>query len=208
MRISVTHLDQLAYFHASDGEPWEMSLDELVRRLLNQEPPSPAMAAGTAFHSILENAKAGDELREVERDGFKFRFEVEGEFPLPQIRELKGTKDFVVDGETVTLSGQVDAFTGWRVDDHKLTERLDAEKYADSWQWRAYLSLYGCDEFRYNIFECYLRERENVRIVHSYHPLTFYRYPDMESDLQRAVEQFTHFVRTYAPQYVALRSAA
>src|SRR5579859_7493831 len=188
MRISVTHLDQLAYFHASDGEPWEMSLDELVRRLLNQEPPSPAMAAGTAFHSILENAKAGDELREVERDGFKFRFEV--------------------DGETVTLSGQVDAFTGWRVDDHKLTERLDAEKYADSWQWRAYLSLYGCDEFRYNIFECYLRERENVRIVHSYHPLTFYRYPDMESDLQRAVEQFTHFVRTYAPQYVALRSAA
>lgn len=208
MRVSVTHLDQLAYFRASEGESWEMPLDELVRRLLGQEPPNPAMLAGSAFHAILEHAKPDDELREVERDGFRFRFEVDGEFPLPQIRELKGTKDFVVDGEIVTLSGQVDAIHGIRVDDHKLTERLDAERYADSWQWRSYLSIFDCDQFRYNVFECYLRERENLRIVHSYHAVPFYRYPELEAETQRRVEDFTRFVRTHCPLYVELRSAA
>lgn len=206
MRVSVTHLDQLAYFRASEGESWEMPLDELIRRLLNKEPPSPAMLAGSAFHGILENATYGMELHEVERDGFRFRFELEGEVSLPQARELKGTKDFVVDGETVTLSGQVDALAGIRVDDHKLTERLDAERYADSMQWRAYLSIFNAEQFRYNIFEAY--DRQGMRVIHSYHPLTFYRYPELEADVSRAVADFARFVRTYAHEYVETRSAA
>lgn len=38
--------------------------------------------------------------------------------------------------------------------DHKLTSRYDPERYFNSWQWRAYLTITGKDKFRYQVFEC------------------------------------------------------
>lgn len=192
MRISVTELDQLAYFRNSD-----MELSELLARLRRETPPTEAMAAGTAFHTILENA--GEcELDEVTQDGFTFRFELEAELSLPRIRELKLEKPYFIDGIEVTLVGKVDALNGKTVYDHKTTSRFDAEKYMDAIQWRAYLDMFGADRFIYNVFE--VADKQGVRVVRDFHPLTFYRYPSLPQDVFEALSDFVGFARQHLPE--------
>lgn len=206
IRVSVTDVDQLAYFRASEGEERELSLDELRERLMHRQPPGPDQRAGTAFHAVLEHTHPGQELTVVERDGFTFVFDLEGELTLPSVRELKGEREYEIAGELVTLVCKVDAFTGARVDDHKLTGRFEAERYADAFQWRANLSIFGADEFRYNVFENY--DRDGRRVIHKLHPLTFYRYPELEHDVLNQLRDFVEFVKAYVPEYGQPRQQA
>lgn len=199
MRVSVTDIDQLAYFRASQETDREMSLEELRLRLLHRQPPGPDQQAGTAFHRILEHARPGQELSQVERDGIVFIFDIQQELALPTVRELKGEREYEIAGELVTLVCKVDTLDGTTVEDHKLTGRFEAERYADAFQWRANLSVMGCDCFRYNVFESY--ERNGFRIVHAFHPLTFYRYPELEHDVLKRLADFVEFVRAYVPEY-------
>lgn len=199
LRVSVTDLDQLRYFRSSD-----MELAELLARLRKEAPPSEAMLAGTAFHTILENAGLG-ELTEVAQDGFTFRFDLDAEIALPRIRELKLEKVYMIDGVTVTLVGKVDALEGLTVYDHKTTSRFDAETYADAIQWRAYLDMFGANRFVYNVFET--TQKDDVRIVKDFHPLTFYRYPMLSADVLAALTDFVGFAREFLPERMKKEAA-
>lgn len=193
MRISVTDVDSFRYYQRSE----DMTLDDILRRLRHEEPATPAMEAGRAFHRFLETHDGG-EVDHCEVDGFRFHFELDAEISLPPVREIKAEFPVVVDGVPVTLVGKVDAIHGKRVDDHKLTSRFDAERYADAFQWRAYLHIFGADAFRYNVFTG--SETKHGWVIRAYDELPLYRYPGLERDVMRMLREFVDFAREHMPE--------
>lgn len=180
--------------------------DALIASIRGLSEPSQAMRAGTAFHKILENA-ADTVHGPVEIDGFRFLFPAELEISLTQVRELRASKVYTVDGEPITISGQVDAIDGLRIEDHKTTGRFDADRYLAGYQWRLYLDIFGADVFRWNVFE--IKEVESTGDsfgfdapppeyeVCAQHTLEQFRYPNLGADCQALVERFARFVRLY-----------
>lgn len=198
LRVSATDIDALRRYRGDE----DAELADLLAQLRRESEPTEAMMAGTALHKALETAEAG-ELRGFAVDGFTFDIEVDAEIDLPPTREMKGTREYVVDGCIVTLVGKVDAIHGKRVDDHKFTSRYDAERYMDSYQWRIYLDIFGADEFRWNIFEGKEAfEGSRHYAIRAFHKLTMHRYPGMSNDIMREVRSFVSFAREFLPQKI------
>lgn len=190
----VSHVEAFRQYEADD----EAELAPLLESIAGASEPSPRMLAGTALHKALELAQhADDEVFDLRADGYLFSMRGDFELQLPQIRELRASKRYIVDGEPIVISGQVDAIEGRRIDDHKSTGRFDPERYLDGYQWRLYLDIFEADHFRWNIFE--LHETENPLVWHvvALHVLDQYRYPALGADCQALVERFARFVRTH-----------
>ncbi len=187
MRVSVSDVDQYLYYLKSD-----MTLKSLLARLRREEAPTEAMLAGTAFHSVLENAVPRS-FHSVTQDGFRFDFELDAELALPDIRELKAEKQF---GE-ITLVGKVDAMYGNTIFDHKLSKRFNPEAYTNAFQWRAYLSIFDADKFTYNVFIRYTDLKTKINYVKEFNPITFYRYKSLQSDVQRTLDEYAEFAHKY-----------
>ena len=198
MRISVTALDAYRYYCDSD-----MELEMFLRQLRKEEPPTPQMLAGKALHAALENFEGGDVFT-LERDGYKFKFVGECQVRLPDVRELKGEMTIRTQHGDVTLVGVVDGMNGTEIFDHKLTGQFNAEKYADSYQWRCYLVMFGGRKFTYNAFVGKEDADTGEWVIYDFQPLSFYAYPEMENDVRREVEFFAGFWRKYMePESVA-----
>jgi hypothetical protein len=191
LSLSVSDLDAFRRYREME----EMTLAELLRQLRREDPPNEAMLAGTALHSVLENPPA-DELVSAQMGGYSFRFNIDGDVSLAPIRELSGRKDYVIDGQVVTLRGRVDGMDALTVYDHKLTKNFDAQRYADRYQWRCYLSIFGASRFIYNLFIGEKAGESDAGIewdVYDFHTLTFYRYPELESDVIRELGRYVEF---------------
>lgn len=172
----------------------EAELSDFLARMRNEVPPSQAMLAGTAFHDVLEHAQVG-ELAAAEAQGFKFIIEVDTELALAPIRELRSSKQY----GGLTVSGKLDALIGLRVEDHKTTGRFDPDRYLAGYQWRYYLSIFGAQVFRWNVFE--MREIEPMTyLVHKFHTLEQCRYPAMESDCEQLAADLEQFARLHMPE--------
>lgn len=191
MRVSVSDLDQYKYYLDSD-----LSLEDLLRRLRRQEPPSYAMLAGSALHTILEHSCG--ELTECEQDGVTFRFEIDRELTIPEFREVKMEKEYTVNGKTVTLVGIVDAMDAGTIYDHKLTSRFDAERYMAAYQWRAYLDMFNCNKFVYNIFVG--QDKGDYHLIHTFEQMPLYRYDGMRDKLIGMVGEFMEFAKIHLPE--------
>lgn len=194
IRMSVTEIDSWRYFKASDG----MSLEDLLRRLRKEEPPTQAMLAGRALHKVLEHITEGD-IACADADGFSFKFVAECSVPLLPVRELKGEVEIPTPSGPVTLVGVVDGIDG-AVYDHKLTERFDAERYAESYQWRCYLTMFGAKKFVYNVFEGREGDKANEWVIHGFHEFPLYAYAGMREDVEREVAEFAQFKVMYADE--------
>lgn len=198
MRISATEIDSFRYWKDSD-----LSLEDFLKRLRHEEPPTRAMMAGRALHKILERASMEPEEVQAEvasADGFTFRFAADCTLPLLPVAELKGEMEIQTSSGPVTLVGIVDGFDG-EVYDHKLTERFDAERYAASFQWRIYLVLFGSRRFTYNVFEG--AEDLEEWVIHGFQQLTFYAYDGMREDVVREVSDLAAFIAEHLPERVA-----
>lgn len=194
MRVyRVSHVEAFRRFEADD----DASLDALVASILGRDEPTPKQAAGTAFHRALEAAAAGVDVDELRADPYLFRIACDCEIQLPELRELRGSRVYVVDGEPICISGQVDAIEGKRIDDHKTTGRFDPERYIAGAQWRLYLDIFGCDRFRWNVFELQETDDPFAWVVTSAHRLEQFRYPALEDDCRALVERFARFVRQH-----------
>lgn len=196
IRLSVTDLDSYLYWRGSE----EMDFEALLTRLRGEEPPGANMLAGRAFHKLLETAD-DCELFASTVDGIRFDFGIEQEIALPQIRELKAEKLFQTPSGPVTLVGKVDGLHGTTVTDYKLTERFEAERYADSYQWRSYLTMFGAARFVYDVFVC--RYDDDRVYVYDYHRFPLYAYPDMAEHVQREVCGLAEIVAKHVPSKVA-----
>lgn len=181
-------------------EDEDAELEALLARLRGQTPASPAMEAGTAFHKALETSPTGLVVTALEANGYTFTFAGDFTAELPAIREIRASRTWLVDGEPVTISGQLDAIHGKRVEDHKTTGRFDPERYLTGYQWRLYLTIFGADLFRWNIFEITEKDHPLEWEVFAAHRLEQYRYPTMEADCEKLVEDLARFARVHLPE--------
>jgi hypothetical protein len=197
MRISASDLDQLLWFRRIE----DMTTDDLIKRLRREEPPNRMMKVGTAFHSILEQPPE-DELVCVERDGFNFIIECDGEVELPQMMEVKTERHYTIDGIDVTLVSKPDGIDGNVVKEYKLTAKPKPENYFDSYQWRAYLDAYSADIVEYMIFHAkdLGEDKGNQIIIKDVSPFRLYRYPGMRDDLIAGIREFVEFARIHLPE--------
>ena len=153
------------------------------------------MTASVALHKYLEHANESEQTH-AEQDGERFYFHCEIELNLPQTRELKAEVLIPTQYGDVELVGRVDAIDG-AVHDFKLTERFDAERYAHSLQWRAYLMMFGAQKFVYHVFEG-RQESGGLWCINNYHDLTFWSYPDMAEEVRLEVEALAGFWKRVA----------
>ena len=196
-RLSVTDLDSFLYWQNSD-----MELEELLKRLRGEEPPNVKMASGKAFHKLLEHAQDGEIFRTVV-DGYEFRFNIDEELMIAPIRELKAETVFQTPSGPVTLVGKVDGLYGQTIRDYKVTERFEAERYADSYQWRCYLVMFGARHFVYDVFQARYEDClgvEQLVTIYDYHRLPFSAYPGIDADVQRKVAELAELVAKYVPE--------
>lgn len=198
LRVSASDIDALRYFLAED----DAELAALLAQLRRETPPTEAMTVGTALHAALEICQPGSH-GELSANGYTFEFKADCEIDLPEIREVKATKEYQVDGCAVTLVGKVDAIHGRRVDDHKFTSRYDAERFLGNYQWRVYLDVFDADEFRWNVFEGRQDTKDPQRyVIYNVHQLTTHRYPGMGADVQRVLRTFLDFARRHLPERI------
>lgn len=201
LRVSATDIDALRRYLKPPTPDMEIELADLLSQLRREAPPTEAMLAGTALHSALERAEIGDHAT-LSADGYTFTLDIDGEIDLPQIREIKGTRDYAIGNCTVTLVGKVDAIHGRRIEDHKFTARYDAERFMGSYQWRIYLEVFGADEFRWNVFEGSETGPKEYR-VSGFHQLRMHRYPGIGDDVMRELAEFVDFARAHLPERFA-----
>jgi hypothetical protein len=179
----------------------DADLDLLLARMRGQTGASEAMLAGTAFHKALELAPLGSapSLRAL---GYTFNFVGDFELAIPTVREVRAGKTYTGDGWALTVSGQLDAIEGKRVEDHKTTGRFDPERYIGGYQWRLYLEIFGADHFRWNVFEIAVTDDPLVWDVYSSHRLEQYRYPGMAADCEKLVADLAQFAVERMPERV------
>lgn len=195
MRLWVSDLD--TYQRYKDNE--EITLEECLKDLRRERLPTPAMAASRTLHSALEHSEYDTDAACIKRDGFTFHFECDINLAVPAVRELKGEVEMLTTAGSVTLVGKVDAIDG-SIGDYKLTQRFDAERMADSWQWRSYLEMFNGHRFEYRVFVA----KDNAKnphewVIKEYHEVPFYRYPSMGDEVRRYVDEFARFARQYLP---------
>lgn len=172
-------------------EDEDQTVDDLIRFITTDE-PTPAMAAGTAFHAALETARPGDHEK-LEAQGYTFLLSG-GAVHLPVVRELRVFGQF----GPLRVTGQCDALDGRVVIDHKTTSRFDAERYLTGCQWKFYLELFGADVFQWNVFE--IREvGEKTFVVDEPQVLRAYRYPAMRDYCERLASDYFDFASQWMP---------
>lgn len=195
----VSNVESFRQFEQDD----EAEAGQFIDELLNGFPPSAAMQAGTAFHKALELAEPGVTGPELHSEGHVFTFRGDFEVRLPVIRELRASKTYMVDGEPIVISGQVDAIEGLRIEDHKTTSRFDPDRYLTGYQWRLYLDIFGASVFRWNVFELSELDAPGHYEVRDQHTLEQFRYPALQADCQALVERFARFVRHHVQPLAA-----
>lgn len=212
MRVSASDVDAFRYWRdkpePEDADAIDPAADlaALIAQLRRESEPTEAMLAGTALHKALELTDPG-EFATLEADGYRFDFERDFEVDVTPFRELKAEYELLVDGALVTLVGKVDGLFGSRIDDHKFTMRYDPERFFGSAQWRIYLTIFGAQRFRWNVFEG--RKVDHQRyVVTGFHAIEQTRYPGMYEDVLRELREFVAFCRVHLPERFALEQAA
>lgn len=191
IRISVSDLQCYQRYRNTE----EVTLGECLAQLRRQSPPTPSMLAGRALHEALEHAEYNVETNCLKWDDYLFFFQCDIDLAIPDVRELKAEIEMITPFGPVTLVGVVDSIDS-AICDYKLTGRFDAERLADSWQWRCYLHMFNRHKFIYKVFVGEeIKDREWA--IRDYHEMPVYRYVGMEQEIQREVDQCAAFFSKY-----------
>lgn len=201
IRLSVTDLETFRYWKERD----EGTVPELIAELRGQKEPTHEMLASRAFHSLLERVEPGTDLERLTHpDGWVFEFDIDSDLYVPPIRELKAEVPWKTPSGLVTLVGKVDNMNGLTVADYKLSERFEAERYTDSFQWRAYLAMFHARRFVYDVFQCRYHPQNPYHVTIFYlHHFPLDRYPEMLVDLDDAIDELAAFVKEHVQEKVA-----
>ena len=195
--LHVSDIEAFRYYKDSDDD----TLEDILRRLRHEEPPSDRMLAGAAFAKLMERGGPFPGIETADVDGWHFVFALDATIEEPDGHEVEGELVVETPDGPITLVGHADSITAQSVRDDKLTERFDAERYVDSLQWKAYLPMFSRKRFDYTVWECSYRERTVT--IKELHRLTFYAYPDMRKDVARAVTELAGIVVAHMPETAA-----
>lgn len=135
--------------------------EDMLATLRGELVPNEAMRFGTAVHKALES-KINNPEPMLHVDGYmlspaSIKLATELVNTIGASTEVTFTRDWSFDVGDVQLKGTCDVVQGREVMDYKTTfNSIDDSKlrsYEDSYQWRAYLALTGCERFIYNIMQ-------------------------------------------------------
>ena len=196
MRVGVTDVDQLWWYRKIES----MKLSELIAKLTTRTPGNRAMEIGIAWHNVLEKASHGV-IDSTECNGIKFVIKNDLSMSLQPIREIFGSEVFVIDGIKVTLTGKIDAMNGTIIHDHKVsTKAFNPESYFDSFQWRAYLMLFGATQFVYESW--HIRDKKDHIEVLNHGCWNLHTYEGMKDDFMAALTDYVRFCKAQVPQLI------
>jgi hypothetical protein len=204
IRLRVSDLDQWVRFVEPELEAFEISLDDFLAYMRRESPPSDQMDAGSAFHELMEKCYTGQVmdsgLAGVQVGRFWFHFDGDFEVAVPRAREEPCERVYQTPSGPVLLRGKVDASDPITVTDYQLTfGQFDAERYADSLQWRSYLDITGARRFRYVVFQAKALDGDDV-FIYAVHNLEFWAYPEMGAEVQKRTAELAEFVARHVPQ--------
>lgn len=199
LRVSATDIDAFRRFRATE----DASLEDLIAGLRRESQPTDRMRAGTALHHALEHALHGT-YDSLEALGFRFDVVPDVALDLPDIRELRAFRDMMVNDVPITLTGMVDGMHGRTIIDHKLTVRVDLDRFLNSYQWRIYLDLFGADRFCWIVYEAD-EDRDDPQhyTIKAVHRLEATRYPGMSDDVERELRAFVDMAKSHLLQQEA-----
>lgn len=191
LRISVSALDSFDYFMSEDGY---LELPRYIKQLKNEDPPGKAAQAGTEMH---ERIQAGD--TEWFMEGEKWQIEKEVNLdpivaPETKLEEIYGLGG----GEVITLVGKIDGFCGLTMIDYKFTGKADYEKYAASWQWRAYLMMMPkYHTLRYEVFQVSNLDGKyrGGPKFRDHYTFDMHPYPEMQFEVMAKLDAYVQFLR-------------
>jgi hypothetical protein len=169
----------------------EYTAAEFVSRLTDPTPPSAAMLAGTAVHSIIETAAFGELPERASQNGWLVQFDLDAELRLPAAREIPLYREH----RGIPLFGRVDAIDAVSVHDVKTTAAIDVDRYMDSFQWRAYLYMSGRKRFIYDLFRVKVEADIQVVTVLEYVRLPLTAYPGLSRDVESLLEEYDAAIR-------------
>ena len=191
MRLSVTTVEAFRLWR--DTGDW-MALEDLEATIRRDAPPNEKMLRGRAFHSVIESPVKQEALGEhfYEAEGYRFggpgMDRVLAMFPEGCVHEPKA--EATVAG--VTLVGKADALYGLGAWEAKLSDKIDVERYFDSFQWRAYIVLFGVKWVRYVLGQGDFSG--NFVSVYTALPMTLYTYPKLGEDVRRLTSECAEFI--------------
>lgn len=216
-KVSVTtleafrrYLDEVSFFDTEQS---------LIRTIKGEFKGNAKTVTGSAFHKLIENpyhssicttVYGGDKYVVVDNiafphavamAGYKFYKEHQG-----MVYEVPVKMVYNTEYGQVLVNGRIDGVMGKQVEDNKTKYRkmVDATAYMDSCQWKYYLDMIGCSEFRYNVFEMknfidfdmdtasivYQHELE----VELHEPIVCHRYIGMHHDCCSLLDKFMQFI--------------
>lgn len=195
------------YRRYRDGE--YTTYDELIATLKGQTEPNDAMKFGTAVHTALETYVAG--YAPQTRDASKLMWNVDGYILAPQSikqategidqqssTEVKVSREiFADDGTVLTLTGTCDVVYGTHVLDYKTTKSSitdsKVQAYQESYQWRCYLAMTGCENFTFRIMQW--QDDGDFWYISNILDVRCDRYIGMIDDVERLVRELYLFTK-------------
>lgn len=201
MRVSTTVLESFRLWSNPEQE-W-MSEDELLATIRGEFHPTPKMLLGQAFGRALEKpdrwrVEGGYEVFvKDENDKWKPYFFSDADmapallqFDRRGVFEVKHVKTY---GD-VDVVAKADQILGTRINETKTKiGQFDFDKYADSYQWRFLLDIFGASAVTYNVFV--LRENgDDGELVKSVETFSVHPYRGLSGDCYALLDDFTSYV--------------
>lgn len=163
--------------------------NDMVASLQGKVVQNEAMKFGTAVHKALESKIINPEPM-LHVDGYMLspasvKLATELVMPVGSSTEVTFTRDWSFETGNVQLKGTCDVVQGREVMDYKTTfNTIDAAKLQsleDSYQWRAYLVLTGCEKFIYNVMQW--KEEGGIWYIAKQEYVTCQRYTGIIDDV-------------------------
>lgn len=177
MKITPTLLQSYFFFRTQD---W-MTSEKMDAAIRGDFEENEKMLVGRALHEALESERSGV----LEADGYVFKMnEFESNVPAGAIPECSARCTV---GNGHTLSGRIDHLWGTHGHETKVTHSsIRADAYHDTMQARCYLKLFELSAVTFHIFYVKMVDKDpRFYEVKDYREHTVYRYPELDSDLDR-----------------------
>lgn len=205
--IRVTMIEAFRRYLANgDYDRYEITEQSVIDSVTGKFEGNTLTRIGTAFHHIAE---LGEDYGAPIEDGWQF--DIEGhevllsdaqrqvaldysrEHPFA-FHEIRWRKDY---GRAI-VTGCADMIDGLEIRDIKTKYSAPSDKdYIDSCQWRYYLDIFGANVFHFDlfVFQGYDKEKHGydvrpLELTRHTPPIACYRYPQMESDNIRLLNEF------------------
>src|ERR1043165_6305385 len=194
MRVSATLLESFRLYLTEEWKT-EASLIESIQGVFV---PSPQMELGTAWHAVLETPDRFkvDGGYWLQHHGVDYRCDDATMAPLLALIDRRGVFEVKatteVDGHT--LVAQADLLAGATIHEFKTTlSTFDAEKYADSYQWRVMSLVFQPAQITYHVAS--LDDHGNSVVeLKSLDSVNLYPYPGLEQDVRDLLRDFVGYV--------------